>query len=112
MTTVTVHDYSASTGSAGGIASKSTASYSSGSLRELVVYSSTTDRWKRTRWVLISCVISSAICLVTLSLGLAAAAGVFYVAPPLFWFPITVGSLGVSGSTYISIGRLWTKQRT
>ncbi len=62
--------------------------------------------------LLLSCILSSAIFLISLTLGLAAAAGLFHDQSSLFWLPITFGSLGVSGSTYISIRRLWIGQRT
>jgi hypothetical protein len=58
-------------------------------------------------WVLRSCISSSAICFTTFVLGLGELVGLWGFAHPLFWFPLSIGSLGVAGSTYISLRQLW-----
>jgi hypothetical protein len=58
-------------------------------------------------WVLRSCISASAMCFTTFILGLGEFIGLWEFAHPLFWFPLSIGSLGVAGSTYISLRRLW-----
>jgi hypothetical protein len=58
-------------------------------------------------WVLRSCISASAICFMTFVLGIGELIDIWKFAHPLFWFPLSFGSLGIAGSTYISLRRLW-----
>lgn len=101
MTTMAVISHS-SVGRPGG----DTATYSN-SNSEFTVYSQRSGTRRKIGLLLGSCVLSAAICLASLLLGLAELAGVLKIAHPLFWFPITVGGFGISGSSYIYLRRIW-----
>ena len=60
------------------------------------------------RRLLPSCMLASAICLTTATLAGIELAGGCQLMHPLFWLTLTAGSLGVAGSTFISLWRTWT----
>lgn len=62
---------------------------------------------KKIERLLLSCISSSAICLISLIMTFVEITGLLAIAHPLFWLPITFGSLGVAGSNYIYLRRLW-----
>jgi hypothetical protein len=59
------------------------------------------------RRLLPSCMLASAICLTTATLAGLDLAGACRLIHPLFWLTLTAGSLGVAGSTFISLWRIW-----
>jgi hypothetical protein len=61
----------------------------------------------KVRRLLLSCILASSLCLVSLALGLGDVIGLFKVLHPLFWFPIAAGACGVGGSNFIYLRRLW-----
>jgi hypothetical protein len=72
-------------------------------------YASNTAVKKKSLQLLRSCALSSAVCLFATAMGIAAAVSgtcAVILAPPLFWAPIAVASLGVAGSNYIYLKRL------
>ncbi len=59
------------------------------------------------RRLLRSCILSSAICAATLALGVGEFTTSCQTSHAAFWFPMSLGSLGVAGSTFIRLKTLW-----
>lgn len=57
------------------------------------------------RGVLASCALASALCGASLVVGVLEAHGACQIVHPLFWFPLAIASLGVAGSTYMTLSR-------
>jgi len=78
-----------------------------GPLDVRVLKAETRRQRSKVRRLLLSCILSSSLCLISLGFGLGDAAGLFTVIHPMFWFPIAAGSFGVSGSNFIYLRHLW-----
>src|SRR5205809_3120556 len=68
-----------------------------------------TKAQSKMQWILLSCILSSAMLLTSVLCAVAAFFSVVTILTTKFWLTISAGSFGVAGSNFIYLRRLCTK---